>query len=135
MSGIIEWDEKFSVGIQEIDNQHKKLFHIIDTVFEGVAERCDREMLERAFDEVLDYTRYHFSTEESYFEKYHYPDAEEHKKQHAKLIKETLELKREYMDGAPGVTLELIDFLTRWLQQHILHHDKKYVPFFNASKK
>ncbi|MCB9800041.1 MAG: hemerythrin family protein [Candidatus Omnitrophica bacterium] len=131
MSGIIEWDERFSVGIEEIDNQHKKLFAIIDSMFDGIAEQDNKEMLRVAFDKVLDYTRYHFATEESYFEKFNYPDAEEHKKQHAKLIEETLELQKEYCEGAPGMTLELIDFLTHWLQQHILLHDKKYAPFVN----
>ena len=135
MSGIIEWDERFSVGIKEIDNQHKKLFKIISTVFDGLAGHENREMLKNAFDKVLDYTRYHFAAEEKYFKKFKYPDAEEHKKQHAKLLEETLALKSEYVEGAPGVTLELIDFLTRWLQHHILLHDKQYAPFLKRKMK
>ncbi|MBP9866109.1 MAG: hemerythrin family protein [Candidatus Omnitrophica bacterium] len=129
MPGIFEWDEKFSVGITEIDEQHKKLFQIISTVFDGIAERNDRELLKTAFDKILDYTKYHFETEERYFEEFKYPDAEAHKEQHAKLIKETLALKDQYAEGSLGVNLELIDFLTHWLQRHILLHDKKYAPF------
>lgn len=131
MSGLIEWDEKFSVGIKEIDDQHKKLFKIIDEVFDGFTGKSEEEteMLKTAFDKVLEYTRYHFATEEQYFEKFHYPDAKEHKQQHAHLIEETLKLKKQYTEGAPAVTFELVDFLTEWLQKHILLHDKKYAPF------
>lgn len=129
MSGIFTWDERFSVGIEEIDDQHKKLFEIIDTVFEGVAEREDRKRLEEAFDKIIEYTRYHFATEERFFEIFHYPDAEEHKKRHAELLKQTLALKEEHCNGAPGISLELIDFLSQWLQKHILLHDKEYAPF------
>lgn len=135
MTDVFEWSDKFSVGIAEIDEQHKKLFEIIGTVFEGIAERNDRELLKTAFDKILDYTKYHFKTEESYFAKFQYPDAEAHKKQHAKLIEETLALKAEYGEGSLGVNLELIDFLTNWLQRHILLHDKKYAPFCGAPKK
>ena len=135
MSGIIEWDARFSVGIKEIDDQHKKLFSIINTVFDGIAEANDTEMLKRAFDRILEYTRFHFETEEGYFDKYRYPDAEEHKAQHRALLEQTLELKSQYTEGAPGVTLELIDFLTRWLQQHILLHDKHYAPFLQTQLK
>ena len=131
MPGIIQWDERFSVGIKEIDDQHKQLFKIIDTVFDGFTGNGEDEnqLLKTAFDKVLDYTRYHFTTEERYFEKFHYPDAAEHKKQHALLLEETLNLKRQYTEGAPAVTFELIDFLTSWLQKHILLHDKKYAPY------
>jgi hemerythrin-like metal-binding protein len=134
MPGVFEWNDKFSVGIPEIDEQHKKLFEIISTVFDGIAERNDRELLKTAFDKILDYTKYHFATEEGYFVKFNYPDAVEHKQQHAKLIEETLALKEQYGEGSLGVNLELIDFLTHWLQRHILLHDKKYAPFCSATR-
>jgi hemerythrin len=70
MPGVFEWNDKFSVGIPEIDEQHKKLFEIISTVFDGIAERNDRELLKTAFDKILDYTKYHFATEEGYFVKF-----------------------------------------------------------------
>ncbi len=135
MTGFIEWDEKFSVGIKEIDDQHKELFRIVNTVFAGIAGRDDRAMLKKAFDKVLEYTRYHFATEERYFDKFKYPDAAEHKKQHAKLIEETIALQKQHAEGAPGVGIELIEFLTSWLQRHILMHDQKYAPFLKPKIK
>lgn len=132
MSDLIKWDEKFSVGIPEIDQQHQKLFQIIDAVFDGFTAGGEKEKkaLAEAFDKVLDYTRYHFATEERYFEEFHYPDAEEHKKQHARLLRETLAMKKQYTeDPSSTITFELVDFLTLWLQKHILLHDKKYAPF------
>ncbi len=134
MSDVISWDEKFSVGIPEIDEQHKKLFQIIENVFDGftAGAEIEKEMLKTAFDKVLDYTRFHFATEERYFDLYNYPDAKNHKARHAKLIEETVALRRQYTEGAPGVTFELLDFLTSWLQKHILLHDKHYAPFLKS---
>ena len=45
MSGVVEWDDRFSVGVKEIDDQHKELFKIIDSVFDGIAQTNDREAL------------------------------------------------------------------------------------------
>lgn len=129
MEPVIEWEQKFSVGIEEIDEQHKKLFEIINDVFDGIAVGSDSSVLNHAFEQVIDYTKYHFATEERYLDQMHYPDAAEHKAQHQKLLEETLKLQEEFTEGAPSVSLELVDFLTEWLQKHILLHDKKYAPF------
>lgn len=131
---LVEWDEKFSVGIREIDAQHKKLFRIINSVFEGITENRTHEVVKAALDDIIDYTRYHFSTEERLFEKYKYPDAEQHKKQHMDLLEQVTNLQSQFAEDAPGVSVELLDLLTRWLQEHILHHDQHYAPFLKAGR-
>ena len=126
----INWSEEFSVGIQSIDNQHKKLVAIIKTLHDAIADGEASEILGKIFDELLDYSRHHFSYEEELFKWYGYPDAEHHKKEHVELANHLARLRRKMEEGDNfmGEVL-LLKFLRDWLLNHIMKSDKQYAPF------
>lgn len=126
---FVEWDEKYSVGNEEIDRQHKKLFEIINGLFEGIKKREGKESLQKALQSLIEYTQDHFATEESYFEKTNYPDTERHKQIHKELVEKVGKIGKEIEKGTAGISIEFLDFLVSWLQNHILLTDKKFAPF------
>ena len=68
---FMNWDESLSVHVKKIDDQHKKLIHIINRAHDtNLLE--DREEGDKILNELLEFTRVHFSTEEKYFEKCNY---------------------------------------------------------------
>ena len=79
---------------------------------------------------LLDYTGQHFAYEERLFDKYAYPDAEPHKKEHARLDARVVKLKAELDAGSLNMAEVLIlELLHDLLHNHILQEDKKYSAF------
>ena len=74
----------------------------------------------------------HFETEERYFDQFGYPGADSHKKEHSDFAGKVSEFKGGFEKGKLGLSIEVMNFLSDWLQHHIKSVDKKYGPFFNA---
>ena len=65
----VEWDESFSINIDTIDNQHKKLLDLIDQSIEAVLSK-DVEKSMDVIEKMRKYSVEHFSTEEKFFKKW-----------------------------------------------------------------
>ncbi len=126
----IKWSDEFSVGIESIDEQHKKLVNMIGTLHDAIADGKALEVLDEIFNGLYDYIDYHFTYEEELVEKYHHPDAETHKKEHAAFNAQLTKFKSKMEDGDHfmGEVL-LLKFLQDWLINHIMKSDKKYSYF------
>jgi len=131
---MIKWQDKFSVGYELFDNQHKELIKIINSLEELIKDRDIHEDLlydkiNEIFNELLDYTVYHFTTEEEIFEKKGYELTEEHKNIHSEFVENVKEeiSKFELGQNEKAVALEIYNNLIDWLMNHILGTDKKYM--------
>ncbi|MBI9052823.1 MAG: hemerythrin family protein [Bacteroidales bacterium] len=123
---LIKWTDQYSVGITEIDNQHKGLVIIINELFSYMSNGKAKEHLNNIFDHLTDYTEKHFLVEETMLIKYAYPDYDQHKFEHSKFIEKLKSLKLEFESGKITISLEILNFLKDWLLNHILNTDKKY---------
>ena len=128
---LIQWSETLSVNVVEIDRQHKILIQIINDLNEAMRQRQGKEVMEKTIEGLLRYAKTHFATEERYFDKYGYPDAAAHKKEHALFVEKASEFKQGFEKGQITLSVQVMDFLSNWLKQHIQGNDKKYTPFFN----
>ena len=129
----LQWDEKYSVGIKEIDDQHKRFIEIMGSLYAAVYAGEDREKLAEILLNLANYKDNHFETEEKYFDLYHYENAEEHKAEHQKLRDKVAEFYTQFKEGTVDVTAELMDFLENWLVDHIAYQDQKYVECFKKN--
>jgi hemerythrin len=128
---LIQWNEALSVGVTELDLQHKRLFAMINDLNDAMMQGKGKEVLSRVIVGLLDYTRTHFATEERYFERFGYPRADTHKKEHAYFTGKVAEFKDDFEQGKLGVSVKVMQFLSDWLQHHIKVADKDYGPLFN----
>jgi hemerythrin len=129
---LIEWNDSFSVDIQKIDEQHKKFFSIINTLHDAIMHGKGEEVVGLILKELQQYVIFHFKSEESWMELYHYPDMANHKLEHQEGTKKVNKLVLEYERGQQTVDIELLNFLSDWLQNHILQVDRKYIPCFQG---
>lgn len=74
---------------------------------------------------MIKYTDYHFKTEEAFFEKYSYTEIEEHKKIHKSFVDKVVEVKEGPDSEKVTVSYDVMNFLRKWLLEHILHEDIK----------
>jgi len=121
---IILWNKNLSVGIKDIDNQHKHFIGIINSVYAKI-NNIDEKRLSEDLNELIEYARIHFTTEEDYFKKWDYPDAKKHMAEHEKLTLKVLKFKDKF-DRNEKIMEELINFLKDWLENHLKTYDFKY---------
>ncbi|MFA6400257.1 MAG: bacteriohemerythrin [Salinivirgaceae bacterium] len=134
---LINWSDNYSVGYAEIDEQHKKLVEMINTLYFSFTQGDADKIIEPILNEMIQYTDYHFKIEEEYFEKYNYPGKQEHKIEHQHFVEKISTFHNDYKSGSITVSYEIMDFLKDWLISHIKTSDKKYSNYFknqNMSK-
>jgi len=130
MKKFIDWTEELSVGIQEIDEQHKILIDLINRLYESIVKQTDNQEVNEILTELVQYTIVHFAVEESLMRIFDYPDYEGHKKIHQELQQQVIDLHKKVKENQASVSMDLLKFLKNWLSQHIFVEDQKYSPFF-----
>ena len=129
---FVEWEEKYSVHIDTIDEQHKHLIDLTNRLYEACTQ--DKTTADQYFKdtvkEAVEYVKEHFTTEEELMQKYGYPDFDQHKREHESFVKKILEYVKDFESGKRYVPNNFVRFLQEWLMQHIAVSDKKYEQFF-----
>ena len=92
---IINWSQNLSVGINSIDEQHKKLVGMVNKLYDAMKEGKAKDILGNLLTELVSYTDSHFKTEEQLFNKYRYAETTAHKSEHDKLRNEVISLKNK----------------------------------------
>ena len=126
----VTWDNAFSVGFEPIDNQHKELVTMINELFESCkqgASVADKAFLQ-TIKKAAEYARNHFSDEDKYMVQAHFPNLNEHRKQHDDFLATVLKAINEFKAGNTA-PIELARFLKKWLLNHIAVSDKQYAPY------
>lgn len=129
---LLQWNDELSIGINSVDEQHKKLVNIINTLNDALADGKANDVLVNIFDELTEYTAKHFGYEEDMFAQHGYVEAAAHKKEHEALITQVKKLQDKMNAGDFMISLEVMVFLKEWLINHILKTDKAYAPFLIA---
>ena len=129
---LIKWDDRLKVNVATFDNQHKKLVDLTNELHTAMAQGKGKEVMGKIINELLNYTETHFKTEERYFDLYNYPGALAQKKEHAYFVEKVAEFRDQYQKGQVGMTVGVMDFLSKWLVNHIMGTDKKYSSFFQG---
>jgi hemerythrin len=128
---FFEWREDYSVGIKKIDEQHKKLVGHLNDLYEAMSTGKGKDALNSVLNGLVQYTKEHFSTEESLMKLYNYPEYEAHRQKHEKMAEHVVKLKQKVDSGEISNPRQITDFLKEWLAKHILSTDKMYGPFLN----
>ena len=126
---LIEWDGSLMLGIELIDGEHKTLVDMVNRLNGAMTEGQGNAVLAEVFDGLKQYAVKHFATEEELFDRYGYPEAQEHKSIHADLLAKVLDLDNKFSSGKMAMSSEVMGFLKEWLIKHIQGTDAKYVPF------
>ena len=129
---LIQWDDSLSVKVVEIDRQHQQLIEMINDLNDAMRQGKGKAVLGKIINGLVNYATTHFITEEKYFDKFGYPEADSHIKAHTDFVKKVSEFKDEFEKGNITLSIQIMDFLSDWLQKHIKGLDAKFGPFFNA---
>ncbi len=127
---MVEWNNKFSVGISVIDEEHKKIIGILSKAIYTKEHNASPNELREVLREMTNYALKHFKTEEAYMKEFNYTEYEDHREKHREFFTETIAYHDKVIEGDCQIANEIIEYLKWWLVNHIQVTDKKYVDCF-----
>ncbi len=119
------WTEQLSIGIDVIDQQHKRIVEYINQLDDARNNKLSSEETSWLLNELVDYTISHFGFEESLQEEANYPFAKSHKKVHDLFAQRIAEFQTRAENGE-DISKALNRLLVTWLFNHIKRDDTDY---------
>ena len=126
---FVEWRDEYSVGIEAIDNDHKRLLNLINQLQTAAHYQTGQQFEQEAMDALVDYTKHHFKREEDLMETHGYPDFEPHRAQHREMIERVDDMIEDYKRNPQKGIEEAVQYLKNWLIRHINGTDQAYSQF------
>lgn len=127
---MFKWKSEYETGIEKSDEQHKKLFEIANRAYELLTNDLYLDKYDKIIhiiEELKDYTVFHFTEEEEYMLSISYKKFFSHKVEHENFIKKFNDIDYNRIDdGQNKYIMELLEFIYRWIDGHILIKDKEY---------
>ena len=129
----IDWHAQMSVGIPEVDEDHRHFVELVNAFNQSIVNRADLDEVKQGLQLIFDDAREHFAHEEKLFREWRYPDMEDHAREHAQILKAlhniitqslSYDLYSEWIEAGMQIKDVLID--------HILKEDMKYAGFYRA---
>jgi hemerythrin len=120
----MEWKDEYSVGILEIDNQHKLLLRSFIDIVESINLDQGWSETHYAIVKLIQLARMHFMFEEAMMRMFGYPGIEEHQKEHEFFFAKLDSIEKHSLKKSAEV--EMVKFLREWLKSHILGSDRGY---------
>lgn len=130
----MKWSDSLSVGVAQIDDQHKSLIDKINSLLGAMAQGKGKDEIDSVIGFLADYVVTHFGDEEKLMVKHVYPDMKTHKAQHAAFIQDFKALKSEFdAQGASShITMQVQRRVCDWLIGHIGKTDKALGAFLKT---
>jgi hemerythrin-like metal-binding protein len=121
----MEWYDSYSIGVKEVDDQHKELVAMITKLQSSLSSGGSSVEIIEALKFLVNYTKLHFATEEDVMRRIGYDEFENHQNIHKRLVGQVGEILINLKKGKSVDIYEMIDFLTNWLINHIRDEDQK----------
>ena len=129
----VEWNNNLSIGITNIDNQHKRLFEILNELHDA-NNSPDRETVAAAcLRNMVSYAEEHFRDEEEYMEFINYPEIECQRKEHKIFIDKISDYERAQTLMSYTPFQDMLDFLKDWIVNHLQGKDQEIGAFLRNS--
>jgi hemerythrin-like metal-binding protein len=130
----IEWTPDLCVGMDEIDQQHQQLFAIIAQLLDTRRKDLDRQTLLSALTRLVDYSDYHFRTEDNYMIENEYPLFLKHRKEHLAYAGKVGKLVCAVERDRAALSHEMLAFLCNWWKGHVAGFDMEYARYIHARR-
>ncbi|MDD2467580.1 MAG: hemerythrin family protein [Desulfobulbus sp.] len=128
------WKQTYETGLKQIDRDHRAILELANVLYSAIQDDKGKEAIIRACQRILSYTVEHFAREEKYMEASDFPDTEDHKAEHARLIEEARELMLRIKLDVPGGTTEIYHVLKSIFIDHVPEYDMPFADYFLARK-
>jgi hemerythrin len=121
----LEWQERFSVGVPEVDHEHRELIHLINSLHAALEQGSPAERVRAVLGEVHVAISAHFALEEKDMQAWGYPGYAAHKRDHERLLDELRDLMDSIDWAIPADTTAFAGRVNAWFETHFQTQDAK----------
>lgn len=121
---LLRWKDEYLTGVEEIDEQHRRLFDLVNGIYDMMRHGRGQEAITEALSELFEYTRFHFSVEEKFMADTKYAGVSGHSEEHERLLNQIRDLRCEARDGRIVMSMNEMYFLKDWLLTHFQGPDR-----------
>ena len=127
----VQWSDDLSVGVPLIDQQHQLLIGRIQELSDAIRNYQGGGEVAKTLDFLMDYTDFHFGTEERHMRALEYPGLQKNREKHAEFKQTLKNLGSDFEEeGATSDLADSIDqLLGHWFVEHIKNVDQKLGDF------
>ncbi|MBF0227186.1 MAG: hemerythrin family protein [Desulfobacterales bacterium] len=129
----LKWTKELSVNNNDIDDQHKNLFNIINKLIRIRQSGSDREHILEILKELVDYSYKHFKTEDIYMMDNDFPLFLSHSQEHQKYMVKIGEFISSFEEEKTNLSTDILLFLREWWINHISETDMKYTLYIKTT--
>jgi len=129
---LVTWDQSYSVKVERCDEEHRKLFDLLNALHDAMSLGKGRTVLQQIVDELGNYSQAHFQAEEALMQRANYPSLPGHRVEHQRFIARVGEFQKQLAAGT-GNAVAVLEFLKDWLTKHIKKVDQNYSAHLNAN--
>ncbi len=122
---VLQWRDEFSLGIEEVDHEHRELIELIRDLQQKMQGGADPDRILEALGEIYAQIAAHFALEEKAMRVMNYPAYADHKEDHETLLDDLRDIMDEVEDDGLLDEAQLTDDLDRWFSDHFKTHDAK----------
>ena len=131
---LMRWDNKYLVGQEVIDTDHRNLFQLINDFYDAFQETKSRRELAALLTKLVQYAEAHFRREEAIMQSNGYMLLGEHQMSHTKLYETIYALNERLMSDPAPMDRAAVAFLKNWLVDHVMDEDMKFGEFLREQK-
>lgn len=129
-----QWSDTLNVGHSAIDGDHRRLVSLINQLHDAMKAGKGSDHCTHVLDELIDYTDTHFKREEALMRQTGFEGLGRHKATHDRLIEQVQQLRADMRAGKLSLTVDLMNFLKDWLNNHIMGDDKELAAFLTPGE-
>lgn len=131
---LMGWDQSYSVGSAMLDSDHRILLNLLNQLHDATDTGQSRDVVTSVLSVLAEYTEHHFRREELVMTQIGFPGRDEHERTHRALEATVRDIHRRWQDGErQALGEDTLEFLKKWLTEHILGADKAYQPWIEAA--
>ena len=125
----IKWSDRFCVKLPEIDDQQKQIIERINGIVDAVNSSNDQKEIYDMISDLTDFVRHRFNQEEKGMVACHFPDHQQHRKDHREFIRKIIMFRKMFADDCATVKDDYIRLIEEWLVHHSDYWDGRYAPY------
>ncbi|HEX8960033.1 MAG TPA: hemerythrin family protein [Geobacteraceae bacterium] len=129
---IAKWSERYSVNIEEMDGQHKKLLNLMNGLDDALQGGKDGKLIAALVSDLNDCVEVHFREEEKLMEGLNYPHLGAHKSQHLHFLVQFHMMNSAYQSGHLELVQIFVQYLKNWFVFHLFSEDRTYGAFVES---
>jgi len=129
---LVTWDETYSVRVKKLDEQHQKLFALLNALHEAMRHGSGQAAVRETLHELATYTLTHFRAEEELMRKTNYQGFAAHQAEHQRFVAKVQQFTQDLEAGRNVSSMQVVGFIKDWLAAHIRKTDRSYSAHLNA---